>query len=94
MCIRDRPTGVAYQIHQIVSAFHSTKVSVAQPNMRHHERRDPSYDALTHSRGTNPTRSVSPVVLSHPGESRRAERITAASLRNMEGDFMTAKVRK
>ena len=36
------PTGVAYQIHQIVSAFHSTKVSVAQPKTLHHERREAS----------------------------------------------------
>ena len=43
------PTGVAYQIHQIVRAFHSTNASVAQPNMPHHERRVSSYDALTHS---------------------------------------------
>ena len=88
------PTGVAYQIHQIVRAFHSAKVSAAQPKTFHHERREASYEALTHSSGTNPARSVSPVMLSHPGESRRAERITAASLRNMEGDFMTAKVLK
>lgn len=78
------PTGVAYQIHQIVRAFHSTNASVAQPNMPHHERRVSSYDALTHSSGTNPIRSVMPVMPSHPGESRMADRITAANLRNMK----------
>ena len=45
------PTGVAYQIHQIVRAFHSTNASVMP---------------------------------SHPGESRMADRITAANLRNMK----------
>ena len=69
------PTGVAY---------HSTNASVAQPNMPHHERRVSSYDALTHSSGTNPIRSVMPVMPSHPGESRMADRITAANLRNMK----------
>ncbi len=39
------------------------------------------YDALTHSSGTNPIRSVMPVMPSHPGESRMAYRITAANLR-------------
>jgi hypothetical protein len=52
--------------------------------MPHHERRVSSYDALTHSSGTNPIRSVMPVMPSHPGESRMADRITAANLRNMK----------
>ena len=67
------PTGVAFHIHQTVSAFHRTNVSVAQPNMPRHERREPSYEPLIHSRGTNPTSSVSPVMPSQPVESRRAE---------------------
>ena len=36
------PTGVAYQIHQTVAAFHSTNVRVAQPNMPHQARREAS----------------------------------------------------
>ena len=77
------PTGVAFHIHQTVSAFHRTNVSVAQPNMPRHERREPSYEPLIHSRGTNPTSSVSPVMPSQPVESRRAERVAAASFRDM-----------
>ncbi len=38
---------------------------------------------LIHSRGTNPTSSVSPVMPSQPVESRRAERVAAASFRDM-----------
>ena len=36
------PTGVAYQIHHTVAAFHSAKVSAAQPSTRRHERRESS----------------------------------------------------
>ena len=39
--------------------FHSAKVSAAQPNMRHHERRVWSYDALIHSSGIMAKGSVS-----------------------------------
>ena len=63
----------------------------AQPNMRHHERRVWSYDALIHSSGIMAKGSVSPVMPSQPGESRTTERITAANLRNMVCDFYVGK---
>ena len=55
------PTGVAFQIHQTVIAFHSTKVSSAQPNMPHHERREQSRPSLSQRNGTKGTSSVGPV---------------------------------
>ena len=85
------PTGVAFHIHHTVEMFHSAKVSAAQPNMRHHERRVWSYDALIHSSGIMAKGSVSPVMPSQPGESRTTERITAANLRNMVCDFYVGK---
>ena len=85
------PTGVAYQIHQTVSAFHRTNARVAHPNMRHQSRREGPYESLIHSRGTKPAKSVMPESPSQPGASRMAERITAANLRNMEGDFYDRK---
>ncbi len=77
------PTGVANHIHQIVSMFQSEKVNAAQPKTRHHERRDASYEALIQSSGTSAAGSVSPVMPSHPAESRSADARTAAILSNM-----------
>ena len=77
------PTGVAFQIHQTVIAFQSTKVSSAQPNMPHQARREPSRSALSQSSGTKATSSVRPVMPSHPVERRSAERIAAANFRSM-----------
>ena len=91
------PTGVAFQIHHMVIAFHNTKVSAAHPNIRHQLRRPPSYEELIHSRGTKPMSCVKPVMPSHPGDSRSAERRAAANLRYMETGvnfFRCAKVVK
>ena len=78
------PTGVAFQIHQMVIAFHSTKVSAAHPKVDHQPRREASARSLIHSRGTNAASSGSPDRPSHPAESRMAERMAAASFRDME----------
>ena len=85
------PTGVANQIHQTVRMFQSAKASAAHPNMLHQPRRESWQESLIHSRGTSPAKSVIPEIPSHPGASRMAERITAANLRNMEGDFYERK---
>lgn len=79
------PTGVANQIHQTVSAFHSTKVRAAHPNIPHHSRREEPYEPLIHNRGINATGSVSPVIESQPEASKSADKIEAASLSNMDG---------
>ena len=82
------PTGVAYQIHQTVIAFQSVKASSDQPKTRHHERREASYEALIHNRGTNAAKRPRPVAPSHPAESRRADRRTAANLSTMECEIL------
>ena len=82
---------------QMVIAFHSTKVSAAHPKVAHQPRREASARSLIHSRGTNAASSGSPDRPSHPAESRMAERMAAASFRDMEigmGIFTNAKVVK
>ena len=89
------PTGVAFQIHHTVAAFHPVKTSSAQPKTRHHERRDASYEKAIHSSGTKAVRRGMPVRPSHPAERRSTERRTAADRRNMWGVIFTrAKVIK
>ena len=77
------PTGVAYQIHQMVNMFHRANVTAAQKNIPHHSRREEPYEALTRSKGTNAISSVSPDIESHPEASKSADKIAAAKRNNM-----------
>ncbi len=88
------PTGVAYQIHHTVAAFHSTNASAAQPNMPHQPRRVAGCTEPIHNRGTKAASRVNPVPESQPGASRTTDRMTAANLRSMRGVFTATKVVK
>ena len=88
------PTGVAYQIHHTVAAFHSTNARAAQPNMPHQPRRVAGCTEPIHNRGTKAASRVNPVPESQPGASRTTDRMTAANLRSMRRVFTATKVVK
>ena len=67
------PAGVAFHTHQIVKAFHSANVSVAQPAIAKASFLLLPYCALTNSNGRKPTNSVMQLAPSQGIESNPAE---------------------
>lgn len=86
---------MAFHTHHTVAALHSRKVSVAQPNIRPKSRFESDRFSLIISSGIRATKSVKPVMLSHPAERSTTESKTSSSRCSVEFCFISvANIRK
>lgn len=83
------PKGVAFHTHHIVEALHSMNVSAAQPHIRQKSRLESERFSLMISNGIRATRSVNPVIPSHPDASKTTDSKTKRSLCVVELCFIS-----